>query len=171
MQRAIVIGCPGSGKSVFARALAAATGLPLHHLDMMNWNPDRTTVPDQVFLDRLNAVLDGPRWIIDGNYRGTIELRMRACDAIFFLDYPTEVCLEGVLSRQGRLRPDMPWIERPGERDEKFLDFIRNYPRDSRPGVLALLEKYRDREIHAFKSRREADRYLEELRNNPEEDA
>ena len=42
MERAIVIGCPGGGKSTFARALAEKTGLPLHHLDMMYWNADKT---------------------------------------------------------------------------------------------------------------------------------
>ena len=164
MRKAIVIGCPGSGKSTFARALSAATGLPLYHLDMMNWNPDRSVVPDEVFMARLNAAMAGERWIIDGNYGSTIEHRLRACDTVFFLDYPTEVCLEGIRSRQGQSRPDMPWNEQPGEADEKFLEFIRDYPRNSRPKVLALLAKYPEREVHAFRGRAEAEAYLEGLK-------
>lgn len=58
MQKVIVIGCPGSGKSTFSKALHDATGLPLHHLDMMYWNTDRTSVPKNVFMERLNQVLE-----------------------------------------------------------------------------------------------------------------
>ena len=35
MKRAIVIGCPGAGRSTFARKLAAKTGLPLYYLDIV----------------------------------------------------------------------------------------------------------------------------------------
>ena len=44
MKKVIVIGCPGSGKSVFSRALAKVTGLPVYHLDMMYWNADGTEI-------------------------------------------------------------------------------------------------------------------------------
>ena len=58
MKKIIVIGCPGSGKSTFARALHDKTGIPLYHLDMMYWNADKTTVEKSVFLERLSAVLE-----------------------------------------------------------------------------------------------------------------
>lgn len=161
MRRVIIIGCPGSGKSTFARALSAATGLPLHYLDMMNWNADRTTVPQDVFLERLHAAMAQEEWIIDGNYGSTIELRLQACDTAFFLDYPPEVCLEGVAVRRGIPRPDMPWVEQGV--DEDFIDFIRNYNADSRPKVLGLLAKYADRNIIVLHSREEASEFLEKL--------
>ena len=111
MKRAIVIGCPGSGKSTFARALHEKTGLPLHYLDMMYWNADKTTVPKDIFRGRLAEVLTDDEWIIDGNYGSTMEARMAACDTVFFLDYPRSVCLAGIRERQGKPRADMPWIE------------------------------------------------------------
>ena len=67
MKKIIVIGCPGSGKSTFSRALHKITGIPIFHLDMMYWNSDRTIVPKSVFLERLNDVLEKSEWIIDGN--------------------------------------------------------------------------------------------------------
>ena len=112
MRKVIIIGCPGSGKSTFARALQDKTGLPLFHLDIMYWNADRTVVSREVFRERLNTVLQQERWIIDGNYGSTMELRMEACDTVFFLDYPLEICLSGVAARKGRPRSDMPWEER-----------------------------------------------------------
>ncbi len=161
MRRVIVIGCPGSGKSTFARALRDKTGLPLHHLDMMYWRTDGTTVPKEDFRSALAQVLDDERWIVDGNYASTMELRLQKCDTVFFLDYSTEVCLDGLNSRRGKPRPDLPWVEPEDRVDEEFLSFVKNYRANSRPAVVALLEKYREKKICVFQTREDADRYLE----------
>ena len=87
MKKIIIPGCPGSGQSTFARALQKQTGLPLFYLDRMNWNPDRTTVEKDVFLERLQEVLSREEWILDGNYGSTIDLRLQACDTAFFLKF------------------------------------------------------------------------------------
>lgn len=158
MNKVIVIGCPGSGKSTFSRALHELTGLPLYHLDLLNWNSDKTTVDKKVFIEKLKNVIAQDSWIIDGNYGSTIELRLKECDTVFFLDYPVDVCIDGVKSRQGKTRSDMPWTET--EDDEEFLEFIKNYNSQSRPNVLSLLEQYSEKEIVIFKSREEADKYL-----------
>lgn len=162
MKKVIIIGCPGSGKSTFGRKLKEITGLPLYHLDMMFWNEDRTTVAKDVFLDRLRSVMNNSEWIIDGNYNGSMEMRIKECDTVFFLDYPTEVCIEGVESRKGKPRSDMPWFER-GNTDEDFISFINNYNLESRPKVIALLEKYSSKDIIVFHSRTEADVFFENL--------
>ena len=57
MKKVMVVGCPGSGKSTFSRLLHQATGIPLYHLDLLNWNDDRTTVPKEVFLERVQEVI------------------------------------------------------------------------------------------------------------------
>ncbi len=163
MKRVIVIGCPGSGKSTFARSLEEKTGLPLVHLDLLNWNADRTTVPREVFRARLRAAMAQETWIIDGNYGSTMEARLAVCDTVFFLDYPLAVCMDGILSRRGTVRPDMPWVEDPEDVDEEFLQFVRSYEEESRPVVLALLEKYSEKAITIFRSREEADAYLRSL--------
>ena len=139
MKKVIVIGCPGSGKSTVSRALHNKTGIPLYHLDMMYWNADKTTVEKSVFLERLSAVLEKDEWIIDGNYSSMMKLRMAACDTVIFLDYPLDVCLDGIRERRGKPRSDMPWIET--EEDAEFIEFIKNYEEQQKPKVLELLEK------------------------------
>ena len=162
MNKAIIIGCPGSGKSTFSRALHKETKLPLYHLDMLYWNSDRTTVSKEIFRERLQSVLVLDKWIIDGNYGSTIEMRLEECDTVFFLDYPLEVCIDGVRQRKGTVRTDMPWVET--EDDEEFLQFIRDFEAQSKPKIIELLSKYTDKNIIIFKSREDADGYLENLR-------
>ena len=158
MKKVIVIGCPGSGKSTVSRTLHNKTGIPLYHLDMMYWNADKTTVEKSVFLERLSAVLEKDEWIIDGNYGSTMELRMVACDTVIFLDYPLDVCLDGIKERRGKPRSDMPWIET--EEDAEFIEFIKNYEEQQKPKVLELLKKHSDKNIIIFKSREQADAFL-----------
>ena len=158
MQRIIVIGCPGSGKSTFARALHDKTGVPLYHLDMMYWNADKTTVEKRVFLELLSAVLKKDTWIIDGNYGSTMELRMAACDTVIFLDYPLDVCLDGIKERRGKPRSDIPWIET--EEDAEFIEFVKSYNEQQKPKVLELLKKYSDKNIIVLESREQADAFL-----------
>ena len=158
MKKVIVIGCPGSGKSTVSRALHNKTGIPLYHLDMMYWNADKTTVEKSVFFERLSAVLEKDEWIIDGNYSSTMELRMAACDTVIFLDYPFDVCLDGIKERRGKPRSDMPWIET--EEDAEFVEFIKNYNEQQKPKVLELLKKYGDKNIVILKSREQVDAFL-----------
>ncbi len=163
MKRVIVIGCPGAGKSTFSLALARATGLPLFHLDRMNWNEDGTAVPKPVFRERLAQAMARPRWILDGNYMGTMAERVAACDGVFFLDYPREVCLEGALRRRGKPRPDLPWVEPEGEIEAEFLRFIESFAEESRPKILKLLEAHPEKERFVFTARAQAEAYLERI--------
>ena len=162
MKKILVIGCPGSGKSTFSRKLHVCTGLPLCHLDLLYWNEDKTTVEKEVFLQRLRQVLNGETWIIDGNYASTLPLRLEFCDTVMFLDYPAELCLQGIAERRGKPRADMPWVETEVE-DEEFLSFVRNFSVQTRPKLLTLLEEQGDKEIYTFKNRQEAEDFLTKL--------
>lgn len=163
MKRIMVIGCPGSGKSTFSRALHEKTGIPLFHLDMMYWMPDRTTVEKAVFRKRLSDTIQKNEWIIDGNYGSTIELRLQACDTVIFLDYPLDVCLHGIMERRGIPRSDMPWVENEDEEDAGFIEFIKNFNSQSRPAIIDLLNRYSNKDIYVFKSRNEADGFLNKI--------
>lgn len=157
--RIIIIGCPGSGKSTFARELHKIVKLPLYHLDMMYWNADRTTVSKEVFRQRLDKVMQTECWIIDGNYNSTMELRIQKCDTVIFLDYPTEVCIKGIASRVGKVREDIPWVE--SELDNEFLKFVIDFEIESKPKIHAILARYSDKRIITFHSRDEAEAYLQ----------
>lgn len=161
MKKIIVIGCPGSGKSRFSKELHKKTGVPLYHLDMMYWNADKTIVEKSVFRERLSDVLKKDEWIIDGNYSSTMEMRMAACDTVFFLDYPTELCVRGIMERRGKPRSDMPWIET--EEDDEFMEYIKSFNDKSRPDIIKLLNKFSDKNVIVFTSREQTDCFLDRV--------
>lgn len=157
MKRVIVIGCPGAGKSTFARKLAALTGMPLYYLDMIWHRADRTTITREEFDARLEEIMASSGWIIDGNYTRTLPERLCACDTVFFFDLPLDVCLDGAISRLGHERADMPWIDT--ELAPDFRDWILNFPTDQLPRIKSMLSIC-DKTIIRFASRAEADMYL-----------
>lgn len=161
MKKIIVIGCPGAGKSTFARALSARTGIPLFYLDMIWHKADRTNISRDEFDQRLEGIMTGESWIIDGNYQRTMEWRIKECDTVFLLDFPKEVCLEGAKNRVGKAREDMPWIEET--LDEDFKMFIETFSDEVLTKIYYLLEVYKDKNIIVFNSREDVNSYIEKL--------
>lgn len=162
MKRIIVIGCPGSGKTTFARKLSEVTRLPIYHLDAIWHKPDKTHIPREEFDLRQEEIFSTEAWIIDGNYRRTVEMRVKACDTVILFDLPTDVCLEGAMARVGKTRVDMPWAER--ELDPRFKEEIEGFAERVLPEIYEILERYKnDKKIIIFKSRDEADEFLKAL--------
>lgn len=111
MKKIIVIDCSGSGKSTFARKLSTKINIPLYYLDMIWHKPDKTTITEKEFDEQLKTLLQKVKWIIDGNYQRTLDMRLKEYDSVFLLDIPTKICLENAKSRIGRKREDFPWME------------------------------------------------------------
>ena len=157
--KVIVIGCPGAGKSTFARKLRDKTGLPLFYLDMLFHNPDRSTLSREAFDAGLHEILERAEWIIDGNYRRTLPLRFEACTDVFLFDLPVEQCLQNASARVGTVREDLPWVET--EFDPDFRQYILDFPTNQLPMICDLIDRYRDtRNITIFHSVQEADEWL-----------
>lgn len=162
MDKIIVIGSPGAGKSTFARKLRELTHLPLYYLDQLWHKPDQTNISREEFDIRLGEWLQQDRWIMDGNYQRTLEIRMKACDTIFLLDFPVETCLLGAKSRIGKKREDLPWVET--EFEEEFRQEIIEFPEKQLPNIYQLVKKYgKERQVIIFRSREETSRYLREM--------
>lgn len=165
MRKIIIIGCPGAGKSTFARKLNQKLSFPLYYLDMIWHKPDKTTCSREEFDGRLREILEKDTWIIDGNYLRTLEMRLKEADTVFLLDYPLEVCLAGAMERIGKKREDLPFVET--EPDEEFRQWILDFPGDQLPVIYRLLKQYESgREIFVFRSREEADRFCDRMWKN-----
>jgi adenylate kinase family enzyme len=143
-KRIMVIGSGGAGKSTFARELAMHTGLPLVHLDLQYWRPGWTPTPREEWAERVRQLSSADSWIMDGNYGGSLPIRVQRCDAIVFFDMPRLVCLVGVLQRwlvhQFKPRPDLA-EGCPETMTFAFLQWIWNFHQNSRPRIAAALEQ------------------------------
>ena len=159
--RVLILGCPGSGKSTLAKSLHMRTGLPLFHLDNIWWRTDRTHITREEFDSRLQMMLQGEKWIIDGDYSRTYEPRFHSCDTIVFLDYSEEECMKGITERIGRARSDIPWTE--NRLDPELADLVRNYHKENRQKLLSLIEKYSDKQVFIFKTRAQEEAWLSDL--------
>ncbi len=157
-KKMIVIGCPGAGKSTFSRKLHEATGIELFHLDAIYWKKNCRHISRPRLIRKQKEILKKDSYIIDGNFKSTLALRIAQADAVFFFDLPTEICIQGVKNRKGK-RPEIP-CELPV--DEEFINFIRNFNRDVKPMISELFEKYKCNVI-PFHSHKEADDYIEKI--------
>lgn len=130
MQRILVIGSPGAGKSTLARDIAARTDLPLFNLDRIFWLPGWTERDRDEGRAELANVLAQDRWIIDGNYGSSLPMRIARADTVVWLDYPTHLCLIRAIKRwwpyRGHTRPDMT-EDCPERLDIEFLIYILTF--------------------------------------------
>jgi adenylate kinase family enzyme len=165
MERILVMGSPGSGKSTFAVRLSAITGIPVVSLDALYWKPGWKPSDAAEFETRVTETIRLPRWIIDGDYTWWGgELRRDRADAVVWFDLPRRTCMAGIMSRiatsYGRVRPEMA-VGCPERIDVEFFRYVWTYRRMQRPKLLEYLEGLRaDQSLICFTDRAQADRYL-----------
>ena len=167
MERVVVIGSGGAGKSTFSRRLGEATGLPVIHLDNIFWKPNWQPTPREEWEKTVAELVRRDSWIMDGNFGGTRELRIRASDTVIFLDIPRLICLYRVIKRaitfRGKNRPDM--AEGCHEKfDREFAGWVWNFPKRSRGRILEQMKEFPEKRFVILRSSRQAERFIQETK-------
>ena len=134
MNKIVVVGPSGAGKSTFSRKLSSKLNISLYHLDNIFWNSDKTHITKEEFDKKLEEILSLDNYIIDGDYSRTYEARFKNSDTIIFLNYPLDLCINGVSERIGKKRLDIPWVE--DEFDPLFMQWIKNWFIETKPILL-----------------------------------
>jgi adenylate kinase family enzyme len=168
VQRVLLIGPGGAGKSTLAREIGTARALPVIHLDALYWRDGWVPTPDEAWEVIVRALVARPAWVLDGNFGGTLPLRLAACDTVIYLDQSPWRCTARVVRRwvtyRGRSRPDMApgCPERPSA---EFLRWIWRYRATRRPRVLAALAAARanGKTVHVLRSPRDVRGFLASL--------
>lgn len=141
-----MVGCGGAGKSTLALQLGDLVGLPVIHLDRHYWRPGWTPTPVDEWRAMVTELAGAERWIIDGAYNGTLDIRLDRADTVIVMAYSRWRCLYGVLRRWWTNRGRAVQADGCNERvDRDFLRWVWRYPIDSRPRLDAILNRYADR--------------------------
>ncbi|TXR98488.1 DNA topology modulation protein [Bacillus sp. SH7-1] len=167
MKKIILIGSGGSGKSTLAKELGNKLNIKVHHLDALFWKPNWEGVPKEEQRVVQNELVKGEKWIIDGNYGGTMDIRMNAADTIIFLDIHRTICVcrafKRVVQYRNKTRPDMgAGCE---ERfDLQFFKWIWEYPNVKRPTIIKELEQLpEEKKVIVLKSSSEVRKFLQRI--------
>ncbi len=170
MQKVMVLGCCGAGKSTFARQLHSITELELVHLDQYYWKANWQETPKHEWENIVQHLAQKSHWIIDGNYSSTIDIRIQEADTIIYLDYPTWKCLWRVLRRiykyRGIVRPDMP--QGCNERfDWEFIHYVATFNLTRRKYILQKLKKAQKdkKNIKILTTDKEVNQYLDNIQH------
>ena len=167
MRRVMIVGAGGAGKSTLARRIGEITRLPVIHLDAEQWRAGWVPMPETEWEVRVRELAARDAWVMDGNYGGTMDLRLARCDTVIFLDLPRRAALAVILRRwlrhRGQTRPDMT----PGCPERMRWEFVRwvwEYQHTRRPEVLRRLEALPPgRRAIILRSRAEIARWLATL--------
>jgi adenylate kinase family enzyme len=143
MEKVVVIGCGGSGKTYLATQVAAILDIPLTHLDGIYYDADWRELGQQEFAERQRDLVGEPRWLIEGNYASTLPIRLAAADTVIFLDLPALTCLLGILQRRWRYRGGQHANDGVFDRiTTSFVRYIWGYRRTMRPQVKHLIAEH-----------------------------
>lgn len=162
MERLLIIGSPGAGKSTLAVEVARLTRLPLVHLDRLHWKPGWVESGKEEFDSKLSEAIGGPSWVIEGNYGRTLPLRLTRADTVVDLDLPRWQCVLGIVRRaiahRGRTRSDMT-EGCPEQLNWEFVLYTIRFPGGGRRRIEAAMRGFAGRRIR-LRSRREVRRFL-----------
>jgi adenylate kinase family enzyme len=166
MNRVLVIGSGGSGKTTFSKRLGARLGLPVIHLDAHYWRPGWVEPSHDEWDRQVREFIEQPSWVMDGNYGRTLDVRLAACDTAIFLDLPRSVCMWRILKRRlqyrGRTRPDVaPGC--PEQLSWEFLVWVWTYRARRRPQILERLRELKTARAVVLSSPSEAERFLDSI--------
>ncbi|MFE3110624.1 MULTISPECIES: topology modulation protein [Kitasatospora] len=156
--RIALIGCGGSGKTYLSKQLGEHFGAPVTHLDAVYYDDAWNTLDKEKFAAVQEELVAAPSWVIEGNYAGTLPIRLRAADEVIFLDIPPAVCLWGIAQR--RLRHGGGQNDSTGVYDRitwSFIRYVWGYRRSMAPRVRDLIREHASQAtVHTVTSRRQA---------------
>ena len=169
MQKVAIFGKPGSGKSTLSSALADATQLPLHPLDLIEFKVNGERVPREEFDQRHRAILKSDRWIIDGmgHFKAFSE-RLIWADTLIFIDLPYSSCYWFVTKRflKGMFVKPKGWPEGCSVltgtlSSYKTLRMCPEFWNDSFTHALTVLAE--NKTLHIIRSVKELNQFLQAL--------
>ena len=165
MNRIVIIGCGGAGKTFLSNLLSKKTGLPVYHLDLISYEDNWKEVEHEILKKRHTDLIKKDKWIIDGMLLQQLPDRLTRSDLVIFLDYAPWRNIYGALKRlivdYGKIRPDTP-KGCTESFDFHFLLYLLSFHKNVRPKLHKILENPDNKcSIMIFKNRNETQKWLD----------
>ncbi len=168
MNKILIIGIPGSGKSTFANKLGKVLEREVIHLDKLYRKPGWVVAfAKDEWVELIRDLVAKERWIIDGNYTNTLDIRLAAADTVVFLNFNKFLCLYRVWLRCYKKDPLFGIDKAEGDRNRLSWDLIKKIITYPRKEILQKLERAKTgKKIFIAKNSREAKNLLKEFFGN-----
>ena len=169
MERILIIGGNGCGKTTLAQKMGLKLKLPLIHLDVLYWRDNSSNASKDEFDELLMKELLKPKWIIDGNMNHSIPLRLKYCDTVIYMDFSRMMCVYGALRRlvknYGKSRFDMGGYcpEKIDKEKIRFIKTIWNNDKTNRKCFYDMLNKESSIKKIVLKNRGQVNEFLRRL--------
>lgn len=167
MKRVLFLGCAGSGKSTFSKILGEKLNIPVTHLDTLYWKPGWIEEEKEVFIKKQQEVIDQDQWILDGNYRDSLDLRLDRCDTIIYLDVSRIVSIFGIYKRYFTYKNKSRDSITAGceeKIDKSFFNWVWHFKKKSRPFLMDKINKTTGKNVLIFKSRKALKKFISNLK-------
>lgn len=166
LRRVMIVGSSGSGKSTLARSLGQTLALPVHHLDAHYWLPGWAARPHEAFRARQEVLVSAERWVIDGNYRSTMDIRLPRADSVILIDVSRLLAVWRIIRRRwtyrGRTRPDLP-PNCPEQVDWAFVKWTWSFPGEKRADIVRRVGEWEHLRLIVLPGRRGVRRFQQLL--------
>lgn len=167
MQRILILGSGGAGKSTLADILTQKLELPIISLDQYYWKEGWQLVSPEEWEKTIPKLAEKPQWIMDGNYASTLDLRLKAADTVIFLDFSRILCIYRIFKRyvqyRGQTRPGLS-PNCPERLSWEFLKYLWQYPKTMKPRVLELLQEHQKNcTIYRIQSPKQLQKFIQQL--------
>lgn len=161
MKRILIIGSCGSGKSTLAKVLSEKLNLPLIGLDQYYWKSGWIRSAEDEWRKKVFELIKEDKWIMEGNYQSTFDIRFPASDTIIILNINRITCFWRTWKR--RILKNR--IDKLNGCDEK-IDFelmrwiLWGYPTRGRKQINSFLKQYPDKNIIFIKNSKDLKRLM-----------
>jgi len=176
MQRIVIVGTTGSGKTTLGQRLATQMGYPLVDLDAIHWGPNWTPMPLDQFRARVSEALEEPCWIVAGNYSKTRDIVWGHADTLVWLDYPLTLTMTRLFRRTVKrivTREELwsgnreTWRAQFASRDSLFLWALKTHGRYREMITTNLtVPEYAHLNVLRFRQPDETEAWLRSLRSS-----
>lgn len=100
MKKIIIVGSCGAGKTTIAKQISEKFNLPLINLDQLYWRPGWMRTPREEWREKVAELVKKEKWVMEGNYQNTFDIRFPACDTVVILDVNRFVCFWRIWKRR-----------------------------------------------------------------------